>query len=82
MYIARSTASPVWSSQLAVYLGTIGAAVGLGSIWRFPYLAGTLGGGVFIGLFLGGVVAWRAAGARTAEKLACAAVPAANTTQR
>ena len=49
---ARSTASPVWSSQPAVYLGTIGAAVGLGSIWRFPYLAGTLGGGVFIGLFV------------------------------
>jgi NSS family neurotransmitter:Na+ symporter len=47
-----SSASPVWSSQLAVYLGTIGAAVGLGSIWRFPYLAGTLGGGAFIGLFV------------------------------
>ncbi len=41
-----------WSSQFAVYLGTIGAAVGLGSIWRFPYLAGTLGGGVFIGAFV------------------------------
>ena len=43
---------PHWSSQFAVYLGTIGAAVGLGSIWRFPYLAGTLGGGVFIGAFV------------------------------
>lgn len=41
----------VWSSSLAAYLGTVGAAVGLGSIWRFPYLAGTLGGGVFIGCF-------------------------------
>jgi neurotransmitter:Na+ symporter, NSS family len=41
-----------WSSQLAVYLGTIGAAVGLGSIWRFPYLAGTYGGGLFIGVFV------------------------------
>ncbi len=41
-----------WSSQLAIYLGTIGAAVGLGSIWRFPYLAGTLGGGSFIGVFV------------------------------
>ncbi|GAC1676034.1 MAG: sodium-dependent transporter [Steroidobacteraceae bacterium] len=41
-----------WSSQLAVYLGTVGAAVGLGSIWRFPYLAGTLGGGAFIGVFV------------------------------
>lgn len=41
-----------WSSQFAVYLGTIGAAVGLGSIWRFPYLAGTLGGGTFIAVFV------------------------------
>jgi neurotransmitter:Na+ symporter, NSS family len=41
-----------WSSQLATYLGTIGAAVGLGSIWRFPYLAGTLGGGAFIAVFV------------------------------
>lgn len=41
-----------WSSELAAYLGTIGAAVGLGSIWRFPYLAGTLGGGAFIAVFL------------------------------
>lgn len=46
------SATPHWSSQFAVYLGTIGAAVGLGSIWRFPYLAGTLGGGTFIGCFV------------------------------
>ena len=45
-------ATPHWSSPLATYLGTIGAAVGLGSIWRFPYLAGTLGGGPFIGVFV------------------------------
>lgn len=44
--------APVWSSPLAAYLGTIGAAVGLGSIWRFPYLAGTLGGGTFIAVFV------------------------------
>ncbi len=44
--------TPAWSSQFAAYLATIGAAVGLGSIWRFPYLAGTLGGGTFIGVFV------------------------------
>lgn len=48
----KANLTPNWSSQLAVYLGTIGAAVGLGSIWRFPYLAGTHGGGVFIGVFV------------------------------
>jgi NSS family neurotransmitter:Na+ symporter len=44
--------TPAWSSQFAAYLATIGAAVGLGSIWRFPYLAGTLGGGTFIFAFV------------------------------
>ena len=50
--IANSNLTPNWSSPLAVYLGTIGAAVGLGSIWRFPYLAGSLGGGTFIAAFV------------------------------
>jgi NSS family neurotransmitter:Na+ symporter len=47
-----SSASVIWSSKLAVYLGAAGAAVGLGSIWRFPYLAGTGGGGAFILVFV------------------------------
>lgn len=42
----------LWSSKLATYLGVIGAAVGLGSIWRFPYLAGTGGGFAFIAVFV------------------------------
>jgi len=40
------------SSRPAFYLVTIGAAVGLGSIWRFPYLAGRYGGGLFVAAFL------------------------------
>jgi NSS family neurotransmitter:Na+ symporter len=48
----KPNVTPHWSSQFAVYLGTVGAAVGLGSIWRFPYLAGTLGGGAFILVFM------------------------------
>lgn len=43
---------PAWSSRLAFHLGTVGAAVGLGSIWRFPYLAGTSGGFAFVFVFL------------------------------
>jgi NSS family neurotransmitter:Na+ symporter len=44
--------SVIWSSRFATYLGTTGAAVGLGSIWRFPYLAGTGGGSAFILVFV------------------------------
>ena len=44
--------SAVWSSNFALYLGTAGASVGLGSIWRFPYLAGTGGGSAFILVFV------------------------------
>ena len=40
-----------WSSAFTFYLGVAGAAVGLGSIWRFPYLAGTGGGSAFILVF-------------------------------
>lgn len=49
---AGRPASVVWSSTLAIYLGTAGASVGLGSIWRFPYLAGTGGGSAFILVFV------------------------------
>ena len=41
-----------WSSRFAFYLAGVGAAVGLGSIWRFPYLTGTQGGSAFIFVFL------------------------------
>jgi NSS family neurotransmitter:Na+ symporter len=41
-----------WSSRTAFYLVTVGAAVGLGSIWRFPYLAGSSGGSAFVFVFL------------------------------
>jgi NSS family neurotransmitter:Na+ symporter len=37
-----------WSSQTGFILATIGAAVGLGSIWKFPYEVGSNGGGAFI----------------------------------
>ena len=46
-----------WSSRVAFYLATIGAAVGLGSIWRFPYLVGTQGGSAFILVFVVACVA-------------------------
>lgn len=37
-----------WSSERAFVLATAAAAVGLGNVWRFPYIAGENGGAAFI----------------------------------
>lgn len=42
----------MWSSRLAFVLAATGAAVGLGNIWRFPYLASDNGGGAFVLIYL------------------------------
>ncbi len=41
-----------WSGQWAFILAAAGSAVGLGSLWRFPYLAARYGGGTFILVFI------------------------------
>jgi len=42
----------MWSSRLAFFLAATGSAVGLGNIWRFPYLASDNGGGAFVLVYL------------------------------
>lgn len=37
-----------WGSRIGFILATVGSAVGLGAIWKFPYMAGTNGGSVFM----------------------------------
>ena len=37
-----------WSNRAAFILAAIGSAVGLGNLWRFPYVAGENGGGAFV----------------------------------
>jgi NSS family neurotransmitter:Na+ symporter len=41
-----------WSSQLGFVLAAAGSAIGLGNIWRFPYVAGESGGGAFVLVYL------------------------------
>ena len=41
-----------WGSHRGFILATIGAAVGLGNIWRFSYVAGENGGAVFLIIYL------------------------------
>lgn len=41
-----------WSSRRAFILAVTGAAVGLGNIWRFPYMTGENGGAAFLLLYV------------------------------
>ena len=42
----------LWSSRLAFILAATGSAVGLGNIWKFPYITGENGGGAFVLVYL------------------------------
>lgn len=37
-----------FSSKIGFFLSAIGFAIGIGSLWRFPYLVGRYGGGIFL----------------------------------
>ena len=46
-----------WSGRIGFILATTGSAIGLGSIWKFPYEVGTNGGGGFVLCYLAGLAA-------------------------
>ncbi|WP_413376785.1 sodium-dependent transporter [Alkalihalobacillus sp. 1P02AB] len=41
-----------WSSNIGFIFASAGAAIGLGAIWKFPYVTGTNGGGAFLLVFI------------------------------
>ena len=43
---------PSWTSKYAFIITTIGSAVGLGNIWRFPYVMGQNGGAIFLAVYI------------------------------
>ena len=41
-----------WGSRLGFILAASGSAVGLGNVWKFPYIVGENGGGAFVLIYL------------------------------
>ncbi len=48
----KSMNRETFSTSLTVFFATLGSAVGLGNIWKFPYMTGMNGGGAFILVYL------------------------------
>lgn len=44
-----------WGSRVGFVLAATGSAVGLGNVWKFPYIAGANGGGLFVLVYLAAV---------------------------
>lgn len=52
MAVRSESRHGMWSSRWLFILAAAGSAVGLGNIWKFPYLAGENGGGAFVLIYL------------------------------
>ena len=52
MALQNNSSQSRWSSRWLFVLAAAGSAVGLGNIWKFPYIAGENGGGAFVLMYL------------------------------
>jgi NSS family neurotransmitter:Na+ symporter len=52
MALQDNSSQSRWSSRWLFVLAAAGSAVGLGNIWKFPYIAGENGGGAFVLIYL------------------------------
>ena len=49
----RVSMQGMWSSRAVFIMAAVGSAVGLGNVWKFPYITGEYGGGAFVAVYLG-----------------------------
>ena len=52
MALGSDSSRGMWSNRWLFVLAAAGSAVGLGNIWKFPYIAGENGGGAFVLIYL------------------------------
>ncbi|MFW6280374.1 MAG: sodium-dependent transporter [Halanaerobium sp.] len=45
-----------WTSKFGFILAAAGSAIGLGNIWRFPYVTGSNGGAIFLIIYLAAII--------------------------
>jgi neurotransmitter:Na+ symporter, NSS family len=57
MEVTNAGPHEAWSSRLVFLMAAVGAAIGLGNLWKFPYTAGVSGGAAFVLVYLVAVAA-------------------------